>query len=185
MTELCKLGLKYGTDKYPSYTPFYDILFNQKRLGVTRVLELGIGTVGCMGHVPGYRPGASLRMWRDYFPNAQITGVDIDQSVLFEEDRINTIFCDQHDLVGGTYGWDKESFDIIVDDASHTSKDQHATLLQMLPYVKANGIYIIEDACDKGVHNASNAIRLEFFHQYVECRVPDGSQTGRLLMVHK
>ena len=52
MTELCKLGLKYGTDKYPSYTPFYDILFNQKRLAVTRVLELGIGTVGCMGHVP-------------------------------------------------------------------------------------------------------------------------------------
>ena len=185
MTELCKLGLKYGTDKYPSYTPFYDMLFNQTRLAVTRVLELGIGTVGCMGHVPGYRPGASLRMWRDYFPNAQITGVDIDQSVLFEEDRINTVLCNQSDLSGETYGWDKESFDLILDDASHSSADQHATLFQMLPYVKSDGIYIIEDACDRGVHNVSNAIRLNIFHQYVECRVPDWSQTGRLLMVHK
>ena len=41
------------------------------------------------------KPGASLRVWRDYFVNANIFGGDIDEKVLFEEDRIRTFFVDQ------------------------------------------------------------------------------------------
>ena len=29
------------------------------------------------------KPGASLRVWKDYFPNANIIGVDIDENILF------------------------------------------------------------------------------------------------------
>ena len=41
------------------------------------------------------QPGASLRMWKDYFPNASIFGCDIDRDVLFSEERIKTFHCDQ------------------------------------------------------------------------------------------
>jgi hypothetical protein len=185
MTELCRLAQKYGTDKYPCYTPFYDALLNQKKYQVGGVLEIGIGSPATMVHVPDYRPGASLRMWRDYFPNAQIIGVDIEPSVLFEEERIHTFHSAQSNLSGELYGWETESFDIILDDASHAADDQYTTCIQMMPYLKAGGVYIVEDTCDRGVHNENNSIKLPFVHQYVECRVPDGSQTGRLVMVRK
>ena len=42
-------------------------------------------------------PGASLRAWRDFFPNATILGADLDREVLFEEERITTGYMDQTD----------------------------------------------------------------------------------------
>ena len=46
----------------------------------------------------GYRPGASLRAWRDALPNSQIFGADIDGSILFNnEERIRTARADQLD----------------------------------------------------------------------------------------
>lgn len=101
----------YGSDKgeltsqghpYPwpshTYADFYELLFQLKRKEVRGVFECGLGTnnpdvtpnMGLKG-----RPGASLRVWRDFFPHAQIIGVDIDARVLFEEDRIKTYQCDQ------------------------------------------------------------------------------------------
>ena len=35
-------------------------------------------------------PGASLRVWKDFFSNAKIYGSDIDKDILFNEDRIFT-----------------------------------------------------------------------------------------------
>jgi hypothetical protein len=40
-------------------------------------------------------PGASLRAWRDYFPNAEIYGADIDREILFEEERISAFYVNQ------------------------------------------------------------------------------------------
>ena len=43
------------------------------------MLEIGIGNVACMNHVKDYKPGASLRMWRDYFLEADdLRGTDSD-----------------------------------------------------------------------------------------------------------
>ncbi len=39
--------------------------------------------------------GASLRMWRDYFPNAQIVGADIDPKYMFADERISKVVVDQ------------------------------------------------------------------------------------------
>ena len=86
MTRLCELAEKYGSDKTPSifhgYTPFYDELLKDR--DVKRVLEIGIGNVACMNHVKDYKPGASLRMWRDYFPK-NFLRVDNDPGVLFND----------------------------------------------------------------------------------------------------
>ena len=64
------------------------------------MIECGIGTnnpniPSSMG-IKG-KPGASLRMWRDFFPNATVIGVDIDKNILFSETRIQTFQCDQTD----------------------------------------------------------------------------------------
>lgn len=98
-TELCDLARKYGTDKVPpewhSYTPVYYELMKNKR-DIKKMLEIGIGTVGTMGHIGNYKVGASLRMWRDFFPQATIFGCDIEpEAMIKNEDRIKTFLCDQ------------------------------------------------------------------------------------------
>ncbi len=82
LTDLCHLAEYYGTDKLGVYTPFYDLLFRDRREKVFKVLEIGIGTIKAMAHVKGYKAGASLRMWRDYFINAEILGLDNDNAAI-------------------------------------------------------------------------------------------------------
>ena len=43
------------------------------------------------------KPGASLKVWKDYFKNAKIFGADIDKRILFQEERINTYEVNQLD----------------------------------------------------------------------------------------
>lgn len=148
-TPLCELAFKYGTDKCPqifhTYTPvYYELL---KDLNPKKVLELGIGTSYTMRHVTGYLPGASLRMWRDFFPNAQVYGVDISKESMFEEDRITTFLMDtrsEEDMTRliKTIGSD---IDLVVDDGPHDSTSQINTARMLLPQLKEGVIYIIED----------------------------------------
>lgn len=64
------------------------------------ILEIGIGSrapelVSSMAVFRQSQPGASLRAFRDYLPNSQICGADIDAGVLFTEARITTHVVDQ------------------------------------------------------------------------------------------
>jgi hypothetical protein len=150
VTRLCELAKKYGCDKVGSifhdYTPFYHDLLHGRQL--RNVLEIGIGNVACMNHLKQYQPGASLRMWRDYFPSAQIWGLDNDVNVLFDECRIHTLFCDQ----GSKESLEKACvqlggpFDLIIDDGSHILEHQALTANTLIPrLLSRNGIYVIED----------------------------------------
>ena len=150
MTTLCSLADKYGSDKtvsiFHDYTEFYADLLEDRH--VKRILEIGIGTVAVMNHIKNYRPGASLRMWHDYFPWAEIWGWDVDHSVLFEEPPIHSLYCDQRSedsllnaatIVGG-------KFDLIIDDGSHDVNDQALTANTLIPrLLSPNGVYVIED----------------------------------------
>jgi hypothetical protein len=148
LTELCRLAHYYGTDKAGFYTPFYDLLFRDRREKIYKVLEIGIGTVKAMSHVAGYKPGASLRMWRDYFPSAEIHGLDI-ELLPMADTRIITWRCDQSSseeleailprLAGGG------KFDFIVDDGSHNTDDQLLTFRILSPLLDSRGLYVIED----------------------------------------
>jgi len=150
-TELCELAFKYGTDKCPkifhTYTPVYYELLKHGKESFKKVLELGIGTFYTMRHVDGYLPGASLRMWRDFFPNAHVYGVDISEEAMFEEDRITTFLMntrseeDMQKLVK-TIG---SNIDLVVDDGPHDSTSQIRTALMLLPLLDKGVIYIIED----------------------------------------
>lgn len=146
MTELCRLAYKHGTDKAGVYSPFYDALLEWQRFGVRRVLEIGIGTPQAMAHVKNYQPGASLRMWRDYFPNAEIWGIDSDQKAMHEAgERIKLAICSQTDEAALHAHLGERKFDLIVDDGSHQPEDQLAAFQALRGRLDGRGLYIIED----------------------------------------
>lgn len=153
ISPLCELAEKHGTDKLGVYTPFYDLLLRHNKNKILMVLEIGIGTPETMKHVKDYKAGASLRMWREYFPNATIIGADkSDVHNEVKSERIGAFHVDQEsseDLeritrLGAT-------FDLIVDDGSHDPEDQLRTFHFLYPLLRQEGIYIIEDVDDVSV----------------------------------
>ena len=149
LTELCKIAQKYGTDKYPSYTPFYYELLKDKRESFRKILELGTGCQRKMPHVFEYKSGASLYMWRDFFPKAQIYGADIfTDAMVKNEERIETFLCDERKekhllkLLQKT----GRDIDLFIDDAYHHPRFQLFLFHTVMPLLKKDVIYIIEDA---------------------------------------
>jgi hypothetical protein len=155
--SLCELAELYRVDKCPAIlhdsTPTYNKILNPLRQSINLVLEIGIGNSGLMEPIcgPKYKPGASLRMWRDYFPNARIVGCDILDSVIFNEDRIDTYVANQSDkdsllsLVTEDINPESGYIDLIVDDGSHGENDQRISFETLWQFVRPNGgLYIIE-----------------------------------------
>lgn len=151
-TPLCKIAFKYGTDKCPqinhTYTSFYYKLFKDKRYSIKKVLEIGIGSSKLLKRsAPHYVIGASLFMWRDFFPNAIIFGVDRDPETIFADDRIKTFLCDEtkkeelEQLIQKT----GSDIDLFIDDGSHWSSVQYFVCRTLMPLLKKDVIYIIED----------------------------------------
>ena len=153
--SLSLLGRKYGTDKVPhGFCDIYESAFSQMRPSVTHMLEIGVFF------------GASLCMWRDWFPQAMIHGADHftgqqGNGTFFEnaEKFFNEVNAGQHprivlhpldqskrlDLVRFSDEWQQATFDIVVDDASHLMRDQQQTLGALFSLVKAGGFFVIED----------------------------------------
>ncbi len=162
--EISKLCDIYGSDKgelrkgghpYPwpshTYADFYSRLFSHCRTSIKNVFECGLGTnnpnllssMGILG-----KPGASLRVWRDFFPSAMVYGADIDKDVLFEEDRIKTYYIDQLDPLAIKGFWDTvgvTDFDFMLDDGLHTFEAGSTLFLHSIERLASNGVYIIED----------------------------------------
>ena len=163
LSELCE---KYGSDKgfinlnidkkpynwHPhTYSTYYHSIFNLSRQNIKYVFECGLGT-----NNPNLKsnmtengiPGASLRVWRDYFFNAQIYGGDIDKEILFEEDRIKTFYLDQLDSNSIKSMWETievEDFDIIIDDGLHEPEANYNFFINSFHKLKKNGVFVIED----------------------------------------
>lgn len=114
------------------------------------LLEIGLGSnnVNVVSNMGSHgKPGASLRAFRDYLPNAQIYGADIDRGILFKEERISTFFVDQTDLdsFSALSASVPEEFDLIIDDGLHSPNANLATLVFGLNRLKVNGYFLVED----------------------------------------
>ena len=134
-----------------SYTDYYSSLYDHCRDKINLILEVGIGTTDKsipMNMTENGKPGASLKMWRDYFINAQIYGADIDKNILFKEERIKTFYVDQLNEQKVKDMWTEigvKDFDLIIDDGLHTSEANIKFFFNSFSYLKRNGVYIIED----------------------------------------
>lgn len=136
MESLSDLFAKYGSDKntYHSYGPIYQSVLAPLLDTVTDVLELGV-----LG-------GASLRAWRDFFPNARVVGLDIDPlKTTWGEDRIELAVCDAVDVMQLAAALGNRRFDVVIDDASHWEQEQLKSFELLLWRLRPGGVYIIED----------------------------------------
>ena len=119
-------------DKWTHYFDIYESHFEPLRDEKMNILEIGVAG------------GGSLQMWKEYFPNSQIYGIDIDISCYFQEDRIKVFIGSQRDRtflqnVINEIG----RVDILIDDGSHLAKDQIATFETIFYYV--DRYYVVED----------------------------------------
>ena len=101
-----------------------------------KVMEIGVET------------DRSIRMWEEYFPNAEIIGIDIsEQCREFEGDRRRIFIGDQLDpdflhRVVAEIGAD---IDIIIDDGLHTPRAMMTSFANLFPALKRGGVYVVED----------------------------------------
>lgn len=138
---LPKLGLVHGTDKAThshlseGYLSIYERYLHDIRENVTNVLEIGVAG------------GDSLRMWRDYFPRAQIVGIDIDPSAADHAgDRIRVVIGSQDDeQTLARASEEAGEFDLIIDDGSHLNEMTLASFNHLFRTLHPGGLYFIED----------------------------------------
>jgi len=135
MKSLTQIALEHHTDKafYHKFTEFYDKKLSHLRHENINLLEIGVAK------------GDSLRTWKEYFPNASIYGVDINNLKYYEEDRIQIEQADQTDVNRMNDIFGKIKFDIIIDDGGHSMYQQQLSLISLFHRLKKGGFYILED----------------------------------------
>lgn len=176
-TEVCRVMTKWGSDKGVNcYTTVYSALFGDRRDEPIRILELGLGTnnlnvlsnMGVFG-----TPGASLRGWRELFPNALVYGADVDRGILFEEDRIKTFYCDQLDQSSIRELWSRRELrdgaDIIIEDGLHTFEANVSFIDESLQHLRPNGFYITEDIGGDCLEQWRKRLEAVYSKQYPTC----------------
>lgn len=124
-----------GTDKdtVHSYGVVYEQLLAKlaDRPDLT-ILEIGILT------------GGFLQCLRELFPDAKIHGVDITlKHYLY--DKGNVFLYEADATRRETAESIGQRFDLIIDDGSHLPEHQKQTLDVFAPYLKDDGIYVVED----------------------------------------
>ncbi|MET7682445.1 hypothetical protein [Streptomyces sp. NPDC005423] len=141
--DLCKLATHFKTDKWGThkYAQHYQRYLQHLKDEEFNLLEIGIG-----GYNRAGQGGASLRMWKHFFPRAQIFGMDIQDKSFVDEDRITTFVGDQSDPESLLAIQEKIGrLDVIIDDGSHRSPHVVTTFHTLFPLLTDGGIYAVED----------------------------------------
>jgi hypothetical protein len=133
------LGLKHHTDKASShhdYCKVYEQYFKHLQQDPIKFVEIGYG-----GYEYRDRGGAGLKMWREYFTQAEIHCIELHQKIHIpancefhcmsqDDDRVATVCAGAH---------------IVIDDASHINPLTLKTFQLVWPVLAPGGIYVIED----------------------------------------
>lgn len=131
---LDEIGNACQTDKgssFHDYLRHYEALFGKDKDSFSAILEIGVWY------------GCSMKMWRQWLPQATIVGVDIEPKHQAGDFIVEQVDASTPDVipVAQSYG----PFDLIVDDGSHIPSEQLASFQLLYPYLKEGGYYIIED----------------------------------------
>lgn len=131
--SLEEIGLRCGTDKGTrhSYLPVYEELLGPRRHEALNLLEIGVSA------------GSSVAMWLEYLPNATVCGIDINLPDRKHE-RLH-LFCGDQTDENFLYKFRGLSFDVIVDDGSHRSRDQLLSCHALWKTLRPGGLYFVED----------------------------------------
>ena len=117
--------------KKDEFLEIYDKHFFPWKDKHTRLLEIGV------------QYGGSLKIWREYFKDLELTGVDIlPGCTQYATDTTKILIGDQSNR---DFLESLGSFDIVIDDGGHTMVQQQETFKVLFPKLSSGGIYVIED----------------------------------------
>ena len=182
------LGTRHGTDKVTDhgYHRFYHEVLSNLRDKAFNMLEIGVA---------GYN---SIDMWKAYFPQAKIYGLDINTE--YRDERICVFKADQSntDQLQNIITQIPGRCDFIIDDGSHLPEHQCLTFdLFFRELLQEGGTYIIEDievsywkrgglygySTAYGIGNSSSIIeKFKYAVDFINARYI-GSDDNRQLMV--
>lgn len=128
-----------GTDKevHKYCSTFYDKEFEKYRDQPIRLLEIGI-----------FR-GGSLILWRNYFSQAKIFGIDpVNFGSIQNTYDLKDVTVYINNAYSPNFANFLGNFDIIIDDGPHTKESQMDCLNIYLPKLNKGGVLVIEDIQD-------------------------------------
>ena len=139
-------NMKTDKNTTHSYLPLYQELLKSKKETAANVLEIGIGDFG-------EKNGGSVKLWRDYFTNATIYGLDIlpkerVYDELFNDNRVKlytSIDAYNVDFFTNNFLNKNIKFDFMLDDGPHTLESMLQFIRLYSQVMKDDGILIIED----------------------------------------
>lgn len=120
----------------------YAQFFEPWRFRTLKVLEIGVGG------------GESIRTWLEYFPNAQVFGVDNVQGTNDWNTvgrRLDSRYCFTYGDQSDPTFWKcfavdcGEDWDIVVDDGGHCNDQIITTFDGLWTHLRLGGLYCIED----------------------------------------
>ena len=134
-----------------SYLDLYQNLLVAKKDTAQNVLEIGIGDGG-----QGITNGGSIKLWHDYFVNAKVYALDIQDintvwNGLKHNDRIilhTSVDAYSKQFVQSEFLDKGIKFDMMLDDGPHTLESMKSFITLYSPLLADNGILIIEDIQD-------------------------------------
>lgn len=129
-----------------SYLEVYENIFNSRRENIS-LLEIGVSR------------GYSLMLWKDFFINSKIIGLDINISnLIFKPNGFEVYEVDATKEFNLNEILKDQKFDFIIDDGSHLLDHQISSFNILFPRLKNNGIYLIEDISniDQAKHSIFN-----------------------------
>jgi len=129
-----------------SYLSLYNQLLINKKITAKNVLEIGIGDFG-------EKNGGSIKLWKDFFTNATIYGIDILPINRVIDELLNN---SRVILYTSTDGYNETffktqllekniKFDFLLDDGPHTLESMKMFIKLYSQVMTDDGILIIED----------------------------------------
>lgn len=128
----------YCTDKgnvHDYINSYYGIEFNDIKHNNIKLVEIGIAC------------GNSMRLWRRWFTNAEIFGLDImpcGESEYIKIPGVTSIYQDAYNE-STINMFENESIDYLIDDGPHNVQSQKDAIIKWYPKIKKGGKIIVED----------------------------------------
>ena len=143
MKELCtEFKCDKGAESH-HYYEVYDKHFSPRREDPINILEIGIWH------------GTSFDVWQEYFPNANIYGIDIftrlkpEDVPALKKERVHYLIGDstKPEVAGKVKEeWGDIRFDFIIDDGLHDPQANRLSFKHLFPFLADDGQYFVEDA---------------------------------------
>lgn len=126
------------SDKWGLFLDVYDRLFASRRDRPVTLVEIGV------------QNGGSLEIWPRYFADGvSFIGCDIDPAcaaLVFDDPRVSVIVGNANSsAIHQAIRAKAPSWDIFIDDGSHTSQDIIATFCNYFHWLKPGGLHVVED----------------------------------------